>query len=202
MSPGALKHSDTHGPPVLPGLDAQSAGRMPRTCLLGGRSDGWTPVLPAPLGTHVRSGEELGATQRPPAASLASWGLSLPATILRVRVSAAGARPRAAPRSRGWPPAPSRLGCPSGPHPHLRLGVHASFASRACNLVSSWFHPADWRGERWVLSLARVPGGGARRALSRQNPHQLWAPVVPSPTPTSRSWRRGRQRERGRKEPR
>ena len=85
-------------------------------------------------------------------------------------MSAAGACPRAAPRSRGWPPAPSRqlpsaLGFPPGPHPHLALGVHESLASRACNVVSSWFHPADWRGERRVLSSACVPGGGALRAL-------------------------------------
>ena len=56
------------GPPVLPGLGVQSAGAEPWMCLLGGGSDVWTPVLLAPLGTHVCSREELGAAQPPRAA--------------------------------------------------------------------------------------------------------------------------------------
>ena len=72
---------------------------------------------------------------RGPQLPLSSWGPSLPATMLRVRVSAAGARPRAAPRSRGWPPAPSRLGCPSG-------GDWGSTRALLLGPVM-WFHPGS-----------------------------------------------------------
>lgn len=79
----------------------------------------------------------------------------------------------------GCPLPPTGHLCPRLPSgPHLRRKVHASLVSRACNVVSSWFHPADGRGEcgSCLQPASRVEGASCPNWAEPDQPSPRWRP--------------------------